>query len=385
MKKNRIITVLIIIAILIVVGVLGFLLFQVLISTKQTSNGNVQNNEQSNQVVNNISDKPNNEVDNNVTPNEPIIEPILNEITPNVEEQPSLSEQIVGTYYYSQLDEYAKIIYDGLKENKANLISGNCVIDYETKFNTLLNNEGGEETLNKAFQSAWDAFNYDNVDLFYIDITKMSLEKSVYSLGGIQTYSVVIKPQEGTNYFVEDFKSQTDVEKAKKYLENIKRQIVEQTSSNDAYGKIIRVHDWLISTVNYDESEALGKSIYTSYGALNNRKAVCEGYSRAFKYIMDGVDVPCVLVSGTGTNSQGQTENHAWNYVQLDNKWYAIDVTWDDPVLVNGGELTNDLKYKYFLKGSEEFLKDHKEDGSVSGAGMTFEFPTLAAGNYQKQ
>ena len=35
---------------------------------------------------------------------------------------------------------------------------------------------------------------------------------------------------------------------------------------------------------------------------------------------MDELKIPCVLVSGTGTNSNGQTESHAWNYVQLDGK-----------------------------------------------------------------
>ena len=89
------------------------------------------------------------------------------------------------------------------------------------------------------------------------------------------------------------------------------------------------------------------------------------------------------LVSGTGTNSQGEEENHAWNYVQINENWYAVDVTWDDPIMVNGGELTQELKYKYFLKGSDEFKVDHKEDGRISENGKQFKFPTLSTQNYR--
>ena len=60
-------------------------------------------------------------------------------------------------YYYNQLDEYGKIIYDGINDNIENMKSGTYTIDFGTDFNDLLNSENGEETLNKAFQSAWNA------------------------------------------------------------------------------------------------------------------------------------------------------------------------------------------------------------------------------------
>lgn len=293
-------------------------------------------------------------------------------------------ESIVSYYYYNQLNETAKTIYDGLKENKDKFISGNYTIDYGTKFNTLLNTDGGEQKLNEAFQSAWNAFSYDNVDLFYIDVSKMTLVNEYTSLAGIRTYKISIGPGENENYFQENFHSQAEVEDAKKYIEGIKEQVVKSTSSNDAYTKITRIHNWLIENITYDSTSTTGKERHTIYGTLKNAKAVCEGYARTFKYIMDGIGVPCVLVSGTGTNSQNETESHAWNYVQLNEKWYAIDVTWDDPVITGGGQLTDELKYKYFLRGSEVFKVDHKEDGRISENSMSFKFPTLDKEDYKK-
>ena len=72
------------------------------------------------------------------------------------------------------------------------------------------------------------------------------------------------------------------------------------------------VHDYLVDNINYDTSLS-NQNIYNIYGALINRKCVCEGYARAFKYLLDELNIPCVMVIVTGTNSQGETENHAWN------------------------------------------------------------------------
>lgn len=377
MKNNKIITVIIIMLIIAIALVLGLLTYNLLVNTTQTSsNKNIENEEQGNQTVNIIQSSMNNSINNEQLENQTILDPI---ITNNEKHE---YESLVSSYYYSQLDETAKEIYDGLKENKANLISGNYVINYDTKFNTLLNTEGGEAKLNQAFQSAWNAFSYDNTDLFYIDVTKITLINEYYSLGGIKTYKISIGPGNNSNYFQDTFKSKEEVEGAQSYLENIKKQMIEQTMEDDTYTKIAKVHNWLIYFVNY-ENEETSKDQYTIYGALKSGKAVCEGYARTFKYLMDGVGVPCVLVSGTGKNSQGQIESHAWNYVQINDTWYAIDVTWDDPV-VEGGTQTDEMKYKYFLKGSDEFFKEHTEDGKISENSITFKFPTLSTQNYTR-
>ena len=376
MRRNKIVTAIFIILIIGILAVLGVLLSGLLLNTEQTNNNNtnIENLETNIQVDNNINPTVNNQEEVNT----PILDPIIDE-NPNNEQE--TEESIVSSYYYNQLNSNAKKIYDGLKTNKQNLISGNYVIDYDTEFNTVLNTEGGMETFSQDFQSAWNAFSYDNVDLFYIDVTKVTLTSNYYDIGGIRTYTVSIGPGENSNYFSSSFNNQSQVEDATSYLENIKEQMIEQTSNDDVYTKIAKVHNWLIYFISYEESET-SKDEHTIYGALRNGKAVCEGYARAFKYLMDGLNVPCVLVSGTALNSQGETETHAWNYVQINNNWYAVDVTWDDPVVIGGGEQTNDMKYRYFLKGSDNFFTDHTEDGVISELSMKFKFPTLATQDY---
>lgn len=78
------------------------------------------------------------------------------------------------------------------------------------------------------------------------------------------------------------------------------------------------------------------------------------------------------------------TEPHAWNYVKMeDDNWYAVDTTWDDPIIIGGGSVFGVNKHKYFLKGSNDFFQTHVEDGDVSGKGQVFEYPTISTTNYK--
>ena len=94
------------------------------------------------------------------------------------------------------------------------------------------------------------------------------------------------------------------------------------------------------------------------------------------------MNIPCIIACGTAVNSNGETENHAWNYVKLENRWYAVDVTWDDPIIVGGGTLTDELRYSYFLQGRASFFENHIEDGIIVGDVYSFTYPTLNLANY---
>ena len=88
------------------------------------------------------------------------------------------------------------------------------------------------------------------------------------------------------------------------------------------YDRELVIHDWLCQNVTYDGSSA---NAHNAYGALVERKAVCEGYARAFQYLLYQSGVPSLIVMGT---SKG--ENHAWLMVKIGGSYYHVDVTWDD-------------------------------------------------------
>ncbi len=302
----------------------------------------------------------------------------LNEINAEDIEKASLQGEAYH-YYYNQLDDNAKIFYKSMENNIENMKSGTYEIDFGTYFNDLLNTPNGEEELNKAFQSAWNALSYDHVEIFYIDVTKLVLNIQTTSIGSMSKHTVYINNGKNTSYLSEELNGET-VEEAETEIQIQKNEIVEKIQYYNDIDKIIYLHDWMIDNFEYDVTYE-EDNIYNIYGALKNKKTVCEGYARTFKYILDDLGIPCVLISGDATNSNGETEAHAWDYVKIDGKWYAMDITWDDPIVPPSG-LTNEMRYEYLLRGSEVFLKNHIEDGEISENSMKFVYPTLDRYDY---
>ena len=294
----------------------------------------------------------------------------------------SADTKIDTKYYYNQLDNYEKIIYNSLENNIDNLKKTNYTIDFSTQFNELLHESNGQTTLNQVFQTALDAFFYDHPELFYIDLTKISLVITSKSIGPITTYTTSLAPKDGKNYLNNNFNTEQLANDAIAKAENIRNDIINYVANYDNYNKILAVHDMLVNSLDYGTLNSTNDNSHNIYGALIERKVVCEGYAKAFKYILDSLGIECILVSGTATNSSNETEAHMWNYIKLDNSWYGVDVTWDDPVVIGGGN-SNTLRRNYFCKGSYIFNKGHTANRKISDNGKPFSLPTLSDENYK--
>lgn len=284
-------------------------------------------------------------------------------------------------YYYNQLDDNAKKIYSKLEDNIENIKTGTATLDFGDEFNSVLNEEQGQTKLNISYQSALDAFSLDYPEVYYIDVTNMVL--MIYSRTNLfgTTYTTTIEPVAGTDYLIDEYSNKSEVDSALAKLESIKSSVVEQTSADDTYTKIKKIHDFLIDHMEYDDT--LNRpNTRNIYGALVEKSVVCEGYADAFKYLMDAVGIPCVEVVGTGTNSAGETEAHAWNYVQINGAWYAVDVTWDDPTIIGNGIVPKSTYSRYFLRGASSFNATHFANGQVSEGGKIFAYPELSVEDY---
>ena len=242
------------------------------------------------------------------------------------------SEPAGSKFFYNQLNDNQKIIYNGLNENKQNLKQGNYVIKYGNTFSSLLQTENGSDVLGDDYQSAIEAFLHDNPDLFYLDVNKMYLNIETTTKFFKTTYSVYVSPAQGSNYLNNEFTSQAEIENAITAIERVRDSVKSKLNGTD-YQNILFVHDYLVNNIDYDSNyQAVGS--YSIYGALIEKKCVCEGYAKAFKYILNSAGYECELLQGTATNSTGQTESHAWNAVKLNEVWYEVDPTWDDPIVI---------------------------------------------------
>ncbi len=151
-------------------------------------------------------------------------------------------------------------------------------------------------------------------------------------------------------------------EKRNKQLNDVVSSLVKQINKKETeFDKILFIHDYLINTCKYSlkdikGDENINKSIFTAYGALIEKEAVCSGYSKAFSLLCYKSGIQSMIVTG---KSKGENpQNHMWNMVKCDGEWYHIDVTWDDSLQIK----TNENRYEYFNVDTKTIEKDHVID-----------------------
>jgi hypothetical protein len=119
------------------------------------------------------------------------------------------------------------------------------------------------------------------------------------------------------------------------------------------------VHDYLISTSKYDHENYLKNTIppesYTPYGLLFNHVAVCQSYAETFMLFMILLNIECYMVTGKVKNEVLNSNNHAWNIVKINGKYFHVDVTFDNPIPYTIGMIS----HNYFNRSDDFMLKTH--------------------------
>lgn len=102
------------------------------------------------------------------------------------------------------------------------------------------------------------------------------------------------------------------------------------TSKMNKLQKILAIHNYLVDNVNYYQGSSFisnYQQYHTAYGAIVNKNAVCEGIATAYCFLLSLVGIKSTIVNGY-TCEQPHI-GHSWNIVEVSEKYYHIDVTWD--------------------------------------------------------
>jgi len=171
----------------------------------------------------------------------------------------------------------------------------------------------------KVFKSAV----FTNPDIFYVDASEINYK---YDTSADVVYYIY------PTYLMAKSKIPSYIKKFEKAVNSFMNDIDENLSD---FKKALLIHDKLITECAYKSSSDIA---YTAYGALVKHKAVCEGYSRAYCYLLSkaGIESKCI---------NNASKAHCWNYIKLGGKWYHVDVTSDDPTPDTCGYVS----HKYFL------------------------------------
>lgn len=202
-----------------------------------------------------------------------------------------------------------------------------------------------KEKLSKIIQ----AYFYDNPECYYISnkygISTADLKFSEYSILELEYLTA----------------SDAEIEIKDQELENAIDKLLERCITDDMsdFEKELAIHDALAENVEYYKYEDINEIPcikHTAYGALVEKQAVCDGYSKAFKILLDRVGIENIIIHGS-------TENvaHAWNLVKLDDDYYHVDVT-SDKVEEKGKKY---VVHTYFNINDEQLSKTHKITNEV--------------------
>lgn len=205
----------------------------------------------------------------------------------------------------------------------------------------------------------FDKTSYDlsGVLNYYVSISAKGTANSKYAdITYTFTYSTNYKMlralEDGSVYYRLSQSEKDALEKAK----TIVNSITSSTMTN--YEKELAIHDYLILNSTYYTSEdgVIPEEAHNMTMLLNEGRGVCEAYAHTFKLMCQMAGVECELMTGTVDDV-----GHMWNRVKLDNFWYQVDVTSDDPIPDEEGR----VMYKYFNATDAQMLKTHSWDTNV--------------------
>lgn len=280
--------------------------------------------------------------------------------------------------------------------------NGNIYLIVDTVEGHVATKEEVSEVMNQVYQNyyfyivaAGNAFDRDHPEVFWMTgsvapgclASRSGSESKGYDYTLYLTY--LLKGNASGEAFdvrESNYQSQESIKNAIDTVNTKVRTLVNNVSDVNDEQKLKYFNEWLTKNNEYNRSSnlnAIGNECRECISALDGRTGtngpVCEAYARAFKVLCAEADIPCVLVDGYAKNSISSAgEAHMWNYVQLNDSWYGVDVTWNDPLGGASGAASGFENDKWLLVGSDtiissmKFIESHPVSNTASSNGISF-------------
>ena len=205
---------------------------------------------------------------------------------------------------------------------------------------------GAAYTLPKEdVEAAYMAFLYDHPDCFWMTLnfaySRQRNEEGVFDdhfISGVQLSQNAASASEASS------KKAALEEAAADWLSNIDLDAPEAVIA-------LEIHDQLIDRISYDDTAERTSDAHNAYGALIDRGAVCDGYSLAYKYLLQKAGIQAIVCPGTAGGVK-----HGWNIVRLGGSWYETDCTHDD--FIDGH------RHDHYNLTTGQMSGDHSRGGS---------------------
>lgn len=205
---------------------------------------------------------------------------------------------------------------------------------YRAMYNAFINNALVFHIPKCKFKKIWDIFiqlTYDHPEIFYVKSIQIQLSALISGYRIIPQYRF----------------SEEEILYLKEMVDKSVEQIMNRCAGKSTVEAERIIHDYLIEISEYKDLKA--PYSHEMPGVFLYGIGVCEGISKAFKYLCDKLGIQSGVIVG---NVKGESTAHAWNQIYIDSDWYNIDVTFD----MNLSKSICDLRYDYFNVSDKELL-----------------------------
>lgn len=118
--------------------------------------------------------------------------------------------------------------------------------------------------------------------------------------------------------------------------------------------KALYLHDYIALNFEYDmrlygNEEEKKLVVYDTYNLISQKVGVCQAYALLYMDLLEECGVSVTTVCSA---------NHMWNYVQINDNWYHVDTTWDDPTK----DKTGYVGHTYFLRSNPNLNTEGMEE-----------------------
>ena len=240
----------------------------------------------------------------------------------------SLTDDFSPNNYQDLLNIYFTILNSGEDE-----FSFYCQDDYKECLTDVDNLANDQKTLS-AINNFVHPFNsFRHLETTYDDYGKVTLKiDHIYNSSEIKLINAKVK--------------------------EIEKEIWNNTMSDEE--KIKQAHNYIINNSKYDKDRSDNNIVNyksdTAYGTLLEGYSLCGGYTDTMELFLEDLNIKSYKIA---------SENHVWNAVYLNNAWYHLDLTWDDPITNDGSDI---LEYNFFLITTPELEEIENEQHNYDKA-----------------
>ena len=265
-------------------------------------------------------------------------------------------DQYSSDYYYRQMNDEQKELYDKLYEKCMELLTTerDCTNiekgDYYTDYVEYDESLGSLEREGLVAATVY-TFSNSNPQFYFLAGDSVYLRSSY--IGSHYRYQICIR-------VYDEFADGSDrAEYTERFSSTINRYMGMVNLGQSDYEKERIAHDIITTKLSYDLKAKYNQS---SASAFLTNSSVCAGYSEGLELLLNGAGLECIPVT---------SEDHEWLQVKLNGTWYAVDATWDDPT----GFLSLPT-HKYLNVSDKTLLKADKESSDMKGAHVPLSYYT---------